>query len=256
MTTERKIELAEKALKVIKSEISKEKKEFKNRKTPFWGKAYPYVDMGITMAKGWIGAKDEKYRLSINPHQLKDEKHIIVVDTLDDLESVISILFRLLNEQTKVRGWKYLNVTRDKSTFYGWHKVEYPAMVSLLEEPCSEFRSLQTYIKKYTGRTIPEFYLYSVRMGGKRGELYCEEGEREYIDNEPKKCARVLAELRKYRGTKDTITATFGKEKYIDPVDYEYSCRHEIECDGEGRSYLKISIKSPTGKVKYETKIY
>lgn len=259
MTTEQKTTMAEKALKVIKSYLSKEKREFKDRKTPFWGKAYPYVDLGITMAKGWIGATDEKYRLSINPHQLNDEKHIIETDTRSELESVIRILFGLLNKQTEVKGWKYLKVTRDYAIFgSGWNRerVEYPAMVSLLNEPCAEFKALQTFIKKYTGSTLNEFTLYSVRMGGKRGELYCEEGERIYLDNAPKECTNILANLRKYRGTKDIVTIKYGTEKYIDPIDYEYSCRHEIECDGEKRSYAIITIKSPSGRHKYETKIY
>ena len=254
MTQEQKNKMAESAFTAIKSVLAKERKEMKDR-TNHW-KAYPYVDLGITMAKGWIGATDEKYRLSINPNWFQHDKHIIETDTLDDLESVIRILFGLLNKQTEVKGWKYLKVVREYAKFYGYRRVEYPEMVSLLAEPCAEFKSLQTYIKKYSGYTLPNFYIYNVRMGGKRGELYAEEGERIYLDNRPEKCAEVLADLRKFRGTKDTMVVKFGKEKWIDPIDYEYSCRHELECDGEGRSYMSISIKTPTGKNKYETKIF
>ena len=66
----------------------------------------------------------------------------------------------------------------------------------------------------------------------------------------------LLADLRKFRGTKDTMVVKFGNEKYIDPIDKEYSCKHEIECDGEGRSYMSITIKTPQGRNKYETKVY
>lgn len=40
------------------------------------------------------------------------------------------------------------------------------------------------------------------------------------------------------------------------PVDKAYSEMHEVECEGERRSFLKITIKTPMGKVKFETKIY
>lgn len=260
MTTEQKTAMAEKALKAIKSYISKEKKEMKGRTiNPYWGKSYPYVEMGITMAKGWIGATDEKYRLTINPNWHEHDKHIIETDTRSELESVIRSLFGLLNKQNEVKGWKYLKVVRDYAIFgsgYYREKVEYPAMVCLLDEPCKEFRALQNYIKKYSGSDLYEFSIFNVRMGGKRGELYCEEGERIYLDNRPKECAELLATIRKYRGTYDTITLKYGTEKWIDPVDYEYSCKHEIECDGEKRSYVLITIKTPTGRNKFERKVY
>ena len=262
MTTERAKELASKALKAIKAHILAEKKEF--AKLPAknyyaWCKAYPYADLGITLKHGWEGAKDEKYRLTINPYSQYRQNHIVETDTRGELEGVIRALFGLLNEQSKERGWKYIKVVRDYAEFgSGWNrvKVEYPSMVALLDAPCSEFNSLQNYLKKYAGITLPNFYIYNVRMGGKRGVLYAEEGERIYLDNRPKKCADLLAALRKFRGTKDTMVVKFGNEKYIDPIDKEYSCKHEIECDGEGRSYMTITIKTPQGRNKYETKVY
>ena len=257
MTTEQITKLAENALKAIKKAITEEKKNLKEH--PYIERAYPYVELGITMKHGWIGAENEKYRLTINPHWFNHDKHIAETDTRSDLERVINTLFGLLNKQNEVKGWKTLKVVRDNAFFgTGWYreKVEYPAMVCLLNEPCKEFRSLQNYIKKFSDYTIPEFTIFNVRMGGKRGELYCEEGERIYLDNRPKKCAEVLANLRKYRGTKDTINLKFGTEKWIDPIDEAYSCRHEIECDGEKRSYVILSVTSPTGKHKFEQKVY
>jgi hypothetical protein len=93
-------------------------------------------------------------------------------------------------------------------------------------------------------------------MGGKRGRLWDEYGERVFIDNKPRKCARLLEELRKARGTKDTMTCKRGEENYIDEEERRYSEYAEIECEGEKRKYLLITIKTPSGKVKYETKIY
>ena len=262
MTTQKTQELAEKALKAIKSHILAEKKEFAklpSKNYYAWHKAYPNVELGITLKHNWEGAKDEKYRLTINPNWHNHDTHIVETDTRSELEGVIRVLFGLLNQQSKERGWKYIKVVRDYAIFgsgYYREKVEYPSMVALLDAPCAEYKSLQNYLHKFAGVTLPNFYLYSVPMGGKRGTLYAEEGERIYVDNEPKKCANLLADLRKYRGTKDTMVVKFGNEKYIDPIDFEYSCKHEIECDGEGRSYMTITIKTPQGKHKYETKVY
>jgi hypothetical protein len=93
-------------------------------------------------------------------------------------------------------------------------------------------------------------------MGGKRGRLWDEYGDREYLDHDAERCAGFLAELRKYRGTKDLMVCEKKEENYIDPVDRAYSEKYEIECDGEKRSYLAITIKTPSGKIKHEMKIY
>ena len=93
-------------------------------------------------------------------------------------------------------------------------------------------------------------------MGGKRGVLWDEYGDREYLDNRPKYCESILKELREHRSSKDLMICKEGDENYIDPIDKEYSEKHEIECEGEKRHYLLITIKTPKGKVKYENKIY
>ena len=262
MTTQEINHMAEMAVKAIKSNILTQKKEFAKlpRKDYYaWHKQYPYTDLGITLKHGWEGAKDEKYRLTINPNWHGHDIHIAETDSLTDLKNVIRAVNGLLNQLKSERGWKCLTIVYDYAEFgNGWYKnkVEYPSMVSLPDAPCSEFKSLQNYIKKYAGANLPNFYVYHVRMGGKRGTLYAEEGERIYLDNQPKKCETLLAELRKFRGTNDKMSVTFRKENYINPIDRAYSERHEIECDGEGRSYMYITIETPTRKVKYEKKIY
>ena len=93
-------------------------------------------------------------------------------------------------------------------------------------------------------------------MGGKRGVLWDEYGERIFLDNKPKKCARLREELRKARGAKDTMICEWGEENYMDEEERRDSAYHEVECEGEKRKYLHIIIKTPAGKVKYDAKIY
>ena len=271
MNQEEKNAIAEKALKSIKSAISAEKKVIKEykEKYPYQSHRNPSVELSINLKHGWYGAKDEKYRLTMYDHYSGKDKHIVEVDTLYDLESIISIILGLLNKQTKVKGWSTLKIVRDKVKFgsgFSADYVEYPSKVTLCDPPCKEYTALQNYLNKYGvvkgnyNTTYPfkldNYELFSVAMGGKRGVLRDEEGERNYLDHYAEECAQILANLRKFRGTKDIMYCERGNESYIDPVDRAYSERYEIECDGQKRSYLTITIQSPNGKKKYETKIF
>lgn len=271
LTNEKKTALAKKAFNAIKKTITEQKKIAKqNPKGPDWARV-PVADLGITLAKGWIGAKDEKYRLTLSPIKYGEkEKHIIESDTKTDLNDIIRSLFGLLNKQMEVKGWTTLKVVRDKAHFGDWrcgYDIEYPSRVTLCDAPCKEYTSLQNYINKY-GKA-PDYYgrpVYNVNlrnydifrsaMGGKRGMLWDEYGDRNYLDNRPNTCKEILAELREMRGAKDIMLCKMGEENWIDPVDEAYSIRHEIECEGQKRHYLLITIKTPAGKVKYEKKIF
>lgn len=259
LTTEQKTKLAIKAFNSIKKSITEQKKTLKERPADsYWGQRYPTLTLDITMKEGWTGAKNEKYRLTAN-WNMRDEKHLIETDTRSELEDVINNLFGLLNKQMQVKGWTTLKVVRDKATFgdaYYGVKVIYPSRITLCDAPCKEFKSLQSFIKRYGNYNLYNFEIFHSRMGGKRGYLWDEYGERMYLDNRPKKCSQVLDELRKHRGSKDIMICKAGEENYIDPIDQRYSEMHEVECDGEKRHYLEITIKTPTGKVKYQKKIY
>ena len=140
--------------------------------------------------------------------------------------------------------------------------MRFISKVCLADAPCSEYKPLVNFINKYGkdkyGRNLNlgNYEFFSAAMGGKRGYLWDEYGERIFLDNKPKKCVRVLDELRKARATKDIMTCERGEENYIDPTEQRYSEYHEVECEGEKRKYILITIKTPTGKVKYEQKIY
>lgn len=192
------------------------------------------------------------YSIRLNNHE--------IVSNLENQYSVVSVLkeFRKGLETLKTkRGWGGIVFDLDEwggSGFRsGWEII---TKVTLVEKPCKEFGSLQNFIKKYAGFELKPYDLFHSYMGGKRGRLYGEEGERYYLCTNKSKCSLILDELRKHRTTKDVITCKKGREEYIDPTDRAYSIRHEVECDGELRHYLEITIKTPNGKVKYSTTIY
>lgn len=237
--------IAEKVFKAVKAEITDRKKSHKL----IMG---AWIDHGEWWDKGvwcWyidVCGKRVVYEKGENPEYT--------------YKQIGAELMRLLDEQKKVKGWGNLVYTTEDYQYgeFAYYRQHYTFVtdVRLPENPCKEFKSLQTYLKKYGNCFLPDFKLYSVHMGGKRGVLWGEEGDRHYLANKPNKCTQVLESLRKYRGTKDTITCKFGHENYMDEMERRYSEYAEIECDGEGREYVEIIIKTPQGKVKYTDKIY
>lgn len=222
-------------------------------------KDYPYADQSVYLENDQIyDNKKGKYLWYI---KCGKKKCVEGIENLYDIEQINRAVILKLNELKKTgRTYKNLQLKTGKmSEGNGWYNMRsYTLLESVLlpENPCKEFKSFQNYMKKYGHFTIPDFALYSCHGGGKRGYLYGEEGDRYFLDNKPKKCARVLEEIRKARGSKDIMTCRLGKEEYIDPIDRQYSQMHEVECDGEYRNYVQVVIKTPTGKVKYDQKIY
>ena len=128
------------------------------------------------------------------------------MDGMRDVQAISNEVVRLLDEQKKVRGWGNLVYTTtdlyEGVGIYNQRKYTILDKIALPENPCKEFKALQTYLKKYGNCTLPDFKLYSAAMGGKRGRLWDEYGERRYLANKPSKCERVLSELRQVRGCK------------------------------------------------------
>lgn len=219
-------------------------------------KSYAYADTQIEFSiDSCYNREKNKYIDSINIWGKKFGEF----ETNAEIREVSDQVIRLIHEQQKVRGWGNLLYTTTTITDgVSWDSRKYTIIdkIALPDNPCKEFKSLQNYLNKYGNITIPDFQLFSVRMGGKRGTLYGEEGDRRYLANKANKCELYLKQIRANKGSKDTITCKFGRENYIDPVDRKYSEYHEVECDGEGRNYVEVTITSPQGKVKYTTKIY
>lgn len=201
------------------------------------------------------------------------KKIIKDIDGLNEVAAIFSILIDLCEKQKKVRGWGGLVLdTHVDRQGYGGPNWVVPTVrvirsVTIADAPCREYKSLQNWLNKYgikvkSGSWFKErlelgnYVLFCSAMGGKRGVLFDEYGERRFLDNKPRKCARFLEELRKARATNDSVSCTFGEEDYIDPEERRASSYYEIECEGEKRKYLLVTVSSPSGKIKYKEKIY
>lgn len=165
-------------------------------------------------------------------------------------EEMIKQLKQLRNE----RGYKNLTYeTHEMGNYPSYYTIV--DCVCLLKNPCSEFVKLKNYIKRTANYIFGDFDIYSVSMSGKRGQLYGESGSRHYLAHQPKQCEQILSELRKHKGTKDTITCEYKEETYIDENERRASQYYECECSGEEYHYLNTTIKTPSGKTKFVTRI-
>lgn len=255
--------LATKMFNATKKNLADTRKYNKENNTNAWTRKAQQVDISVYDHDVWKGGNRTTEYYAINV----DNKEVGRCVYRSDIESVFREFGNMLDAQRKVKGWGGLNYTNDKITYnvgmWSDYSVKFIPKVCLADAVCKEYTSLQNYINKYGSNrqylnkmNLGNYELFSAAMGGKRGRLWDEYGERVFLDNKPKKCARLLEELRKNRGTEDAMICERGEENYIDPEEQRYSAYAEIECEGEKRKYLLITIKTPTGKVKYETKIY
>lgn len=249
MLTTTEIEKTGKAiLKVIKDTL-KERKEL--------AKNHAFTDTNVPIRYDSIyDAEKKKYveYIEVYGHYFKG------MESMNDSQSISRYVISLLADLKKTRGWK--NLTYNTKDIYEgvayWERKHYILLdkVALPDNPCADFKSIQSFLKKYGNCDLPDFKLFSACMGGKRGRLFDEYGDRYYLANKKKKCATILNELRSARGTRDIVTCKFGREEYISDMERRYSEYHETECEGELREYVEVTIKTPSGKVKYQQKLY
>ena len=256
--------IAEKLFKGIKKSLADARKYNKENNFPInsWNRRSQQVDISVWDDTTWNGNKKV-----INHYSIRlDEKEVATCKTHYDVSEVFSELRNLLNVQKSVKGWGGLNFMTERINLegYSWDGYSVSAIpkVCLADAPCSEYKSLMNFVNKYGTRkygspmNLGNYELFSAAKGGKRGYLWDEHGERIFLDNKPKTSARILEELRKARGTKDTMLCEIGEEDYIDPEEQRASSYYEVECEGEHRRYLHVIIKTPTGRVKYDQKLY
>ena len=212
---------------------------------------YVYMSLYFDIDGNWIGAKETIYKTTI-------EDAVFTTNSKSDYAMQHNELMKLLNSLKETKGWGGLYFKTERmSTEYYWERgSEYVSAVGVAPAPCKEYKSLMNYLNKYANANLTNYRLFSSRMGGKRGRLWDEYGERYFLDNKPMKCQAELDTLRANRGSKDIMTCRYGEEDYIDDFEKRHSEYYEVECEGEKRRYIEVTIKTPSGKVKMVRKFY
>lgn len=176
-----------------------------------------------------------------------------------EVEKVAQEVISGLKALKATRGWKMLVWDMEDCYFSsGWsgYHIIFPTKVTLMADPCKEYVSLVNYLAKYCGKTMTETEIYSVHIGGKRGRVYGEEGDRYYLCHKPTTCAKYLETLRKSRGTNDKVVCSKTKEEDdIDPWELQVSIRNEVEFGGVRLRYFEVTISTPSGKQKAKIRI-
>lgn len=265
MTNAECTKVAEKIFKTIKKNVSDARKYNKEKGYTdpcSWARHSQQAD--ITVWDNTIWKNGTKI---VKNYIIKVEgKEVATAPTHYDVRYIFSELRNMLEKQKGTKGWGGLNwqnedVELESGTWSGY-RTSIITKVCLADAPCPEYKSLMNYVNKYGTRKygspmrLGNYELFAAAKGGKRGYLWDEHGERIFLDNCPKDCKKHLDELRKYRGTKDIMTCEIGEEDYLDEDERRYSEYAEIECEGEHRRFLRVVVKTPTGKVKLDTKIY
>lgn len=265
MTNAECTKLAGKIFNAIKKKVSDARKY--NKDNGFtdvcsWSRRRQQADVEV-----WDNTIWKDNRKIVKNYIVKvDGKEIGTAPTHYDVRYIFSELRDMLNKQKKTKGWSGLNWQDEnvelESCDWSGYRTSIVTKVCLADVPCSEYKSLMNYINKfgqtkYGGKVnLGNYELFSAAKGGKRGYLWDEHGERIFLDNCPKHSTKILDELRKYRGTKDMMICERGEEDYLDEEERRYSEYAEIECEGEHRKFLRVVVKTPTGRVKLDTKIY
>ena len=268
MTKEEITKVSTDLFKKVKKTLADARKynKEKNLSINDWSHKCQQADIAVWPKDEWKDGKRNTiaYEIAVEGNVFTNVKSV------SDVADVFTNLKQMLDEQKKVKGWGGLNYATEKVTLtnvsWAWDSSRYGttivSKVCLADAVCSEWKSLANYINKYgkniygSSPKVGDYEFFSAAMGGKRGVLWDEYGERVFIDNKSKKCSRILAELREHRGSKDTMFCERGEENYIDDAERRHSEYYEVECEGEKRKYLKVTIKSPSGKVKYTTNIF
>ena len=195
------------------------------------------------------------FAVTVNGKSIFEFKQIV------DLESAFWKLKEIIREQFCKRNWTRLEFKNDKIGLYDGSQydtnVNIVSVVVLHPDPCKEFDALKAYINRHApGTNLGYMELYSISMSGKKGYLYDETGEKDYLENHPARCRKFLQEIKKTKTSGDVMYCRYDKETWMDPDEYETSSIEQIECSGEKHHYLRVVIKSPIGKVKYDKKLF
>ncbi len=194
--------------------------------------------------------------------EFADKSYESDTDRFSELTDFAVAVEEAVKKLSKLRGYM---VKCHRSTFYkkvrdyvwnSWSNepVEVTDGITLYTEPSKEFKSLAKWIEKFSGTKLGMFDLYSVGIGGKRGRIYGEEEERDYLCYNGAKCRRILDWIIKNRSSRDILVV--AKAEMDDVPNRDISIRLETECNGTRYSYLHLEVLTPGGKKKSERDTY
>lgn len=117
-----------------------------------------------------------------------------------------------------------------------------------INNPSKEFVTIQKYLLKYANFNLKKNACYVADTSGKRGYYSEDSTSRKYICFNEKRCARFLEELKKLKSSRDILKVEYYELN--DEEDKEHSMYYETECYGSVEKTIKVTVMTPTKKVK------
>ena len=148
---------------------------------------------------------------------------------------------------SKLRG-EGINIATTNGKFYyrerdvfGFTTLWYEIIkqVTLLGEPCKEFRELSRMVSEYANIRLSAVDLYNVDICGKRGRDYSESGARNYMAFNPQACKKAMLDITSVMEKSGKVKVSIREER--DCEDEEYSRSFETESYGTFRRFLSVS---------------
>ena len=226
MTQVEKEQIAKEVYNLIKTNVSNEKE---------------------TNISIWVSG-NKTYSIRINGTMLPYK-----FDDKVDLVSISDNITRMLNKDKEKNPMLFYesNIFDTSGNWYCRSEYAFLSRIYTLAKPCKDFLELVKYVNKFGGIKICPTDLYVVTIGGKRGKIYGEEGDRYYLCHDEKKCKKILSDLRATRKTNDVVKCSNIKTKDdIDEWELECSIRNEVEFSGSRETYIEFSVQTQKGKLK------
>jgi len=199
--------------------------------------------------RNWCGGCGKNAKWAYTEIECNDVKYIIKEKEIKD--DMFVYMLRNALAVSKVRG----NVVFDTyGDGYWTPRQTIFRRLEIFAKPCKEFISLVKYIEKYAKFTLGDTDIFFVNVCGKRTS-WSDSGKYRYLCYDANRCNTILADMRKYRGSKDTLKVEV-KEFFShgDDTDYRIAMYQESEWYGCRGNKLVVSIKTPNGKEKHSVK--
>lgn len=130
----------------------------------------------------------------------------------------------------------------------------YPDYYDRISEICyikkvaKEFVQIQKYLLKYANFKLTEDMCYSAPTSGKRGEYYEHNDQRSFACTSQRRCAVFIEKLKAVRSSRDILEVE--QVEHSDKEDRSHSIYYETECYGSIEKTVKVTVKTPTGRIK------
>jgi len=172
------------------------------------------------------------------------------IKTRYDVHDIADHIYACLPDLRKKFG-NLVVESKPISLDYNFSGFDFPYKFMLLSEPCKEFLAVQRLIKKFTDKDLTITDLYTVNVAYDGGQYRGEQGKRKYLAYDKEYCNSVLNFLRKTKRCDDKLVFSFDEGNDVSSSDISYSARNLEWVYGTGYRKLKLTARTPMGKLKY-----